>query len=191
MLNGPESAATEPKKILNHAVNMQESLSLVWRFKAQHLSLLSSSGLVGDLRPIVRVSPRIMSHQGHDRSMCHTVTSKLVRDETKRFPSLTFQQSLKEPSCGTSVPTGLDEDVDHVAVLVHNPPEVLPPTVDGDEQFVQIPCIAETTLTAFQPAGVLDSEFDGPLSDRFISHVHATLSDQIFDLSKAQAESIV
>ena len=83
------------------------------------------------------------------------------------------------------------ENIDPVAVLIYRAPEVLALTVDRDEQFVQVPCVAETTLTAFQPAGVLGTEFDGPLPDRFVSHFHTTLSEQVFNVSEAQTESIV
>jgi hypothetical protein len=49
---------------------------------------------------------------------------------------------MEEACGGTPIAPGLVEDVDHVAVLVHGPPEILLAPVDVDEQFVQIPGIA-------------------------------------------------
>ena len=56
---------------------------------------------------------------------------------------------------------------------------------------VQVPCVAETPLTTFQSAGVLCSELDGPLSDRFISHVDSAFGEQILNFPKAETESII
>lgn len=132
-----------------------------------------------------------MRHQGYDFPMCDTVASQLVRHETERSSSLTLQELAKESSRRTPVPAGLDEDIDHIAILIHSPPEILALTIDTDEHFVQEPGVAETTLTTFQSAGVLGSKLDRPLPNRFISHVHAALSEQVFDLPKAQTESKV
>ena len=123
--------------------------------------------------------------------MCDSVASQLVGHETKRFLLLTLQELSKESLCRTPVSTGLHENIDHVTVLIDRPPEVLALTVDRDKYFIQKPRIAETTLAAFQSTSVLRSEFVRPLPDRFISHAHAALSEQIFNFPKAQTESIV
>jgi hypothetical protein len=41
----------------------------------------------------------------------------------------------------------LDEDVDHVAVLIHGTPYILLLAVDSNEDLVQVPVVAEPTLT--------------------------------------------
>ncbi len=74
--------------------------------------------------------------------MCNTVTSQLVGNETKKFSSLTLNEFPKESSRRTPVTTRLDEDVEHIAVLVDGAPEVLSLAVDRDEHFVQVPCVA-------------------------------------------------
>ena len=109
--------------------------------------------------------------------MGRPVARQFVGNEAKRFVSLPLQELSEESSRCTPVPTGLNENIDHVTVLIHGAPEILALPVDRDEDFVQVPCVAETALTAFQSAGVLCSEFDRPLSDRFIRNVHATLSE--------------
>ena len=42
---------------------------------------------------------------------------------------------------------GLHENVDYIAVLIQRTPEILALTVDRDEDFVQEPGVAETTMT--------------------------------------------
>ena len=80
--------------------------------------------------------------------MRRTVATQLVGHETTRCLPLTLQESSKECPRGTAVPTRLDEDVDHIPVLIHGPPEILALTVDRHEDFVQEPRIAELTSSA-------------------------------------------
>ena len=90
-----------------------------------------------ELGAIVRVLGRVMVDQRHEFPMGDTVASQLVGHQTKRFWALTLQQCANELSCRTAVPTGLNEDVDHIAALIHGAPEILSLTVDGDEDLVQ------------------------------------------------------
>ena len=123
--------------------------------------------------------------------MCDTVAFQSVGNETKRITSLTFEELAKESPRRTRVSTALQENVNDVAVLIYQTPEIVALSIDCHEHFVQLPRVTETALTPLQSAGVLRSELDGPLSDCFTSHVHATLSEQIFDLTKTETESII
>ena len=42
----------------------------------------------------------------------------------------------------------VDQDVDHVAVLVHGPPQILLPPLDLDEYLVQMPGVAHAAPAA-------------------------------------------
>ncbi len=102
--------------------------------------------------------------------MRDTVASKLVSNETKRFPSLTLQELLKESPRRTPVPTGLYENVDHIAILINGAPEILPLSVDVHEHFVQEPRISEATLPSSQLPRIVGAEFPAPLPHRFVRH---------------------
>ena len=82
-------------------------------------------------------------------------------------------------------------EVDQVAVLVHGAPEILALTVDRDEDFVQEPRIAESTLSALQPPGVVGAKLPAPLSNGFVRHDDASLGQQILDIPEAQTVSVV
>ena len=100
--------------------------------------------------------------------MCDTVATQLVGDETTRFLSLTVQQSAEESSRCTPVPTGLYKDVNQVTVLIHRAPEILAPTVDHHEDFVQEPRVSESTLSALQLPRVIGAELPAPLANGFV-----------------------
>ena len=143
------------------------------------------------LGSIVRVSVCVMGDPGHDFSMCYTVASQLVGHETKRFVSLTLQELPKESSGRTPVPTGLDEDINHVVVRIHGAPMILSFTVDRDEDFVQERGIAEAILPSSQLPRVVWTEFPAPLPHRFIRHDDSSFGKQILDLPEAQTELII
>ena len=106
-----------------------------------------------DFGAIVRVSPRVVGDPGHDVPMCDLVAAQLVGHQTHGLLSLPLQEFPKKSPRRTPIPAGLDEEVDQVTILIHSAPEILALTVDRDEDFVQEPRIAESTLSALQPPG--------------------------------------
>ena len=123
--------------------------------------------------------------------MGDSVAAQLVGHETHGFLSLPLQEFPKESPRRPPVPAGLDEEVDQVTVLVHRAPEILALTVDRDEDFVQEPCISESTLSALQPPGVVGAELPAPLPNGFVRHEDASFGQQILDIPEAQAVSVV
>jgi hypothetical protein len=65
---------------------------------------------------------------------------------------------LEESFRGALITTWLNRDVDHVAVLIHSMPKVLLLAVDSDEDFVQMPDIAEATLSPLEFSGIARTE---------------------------------
>ena len=125
---------------------------------------------MGSFGAIVRVLGRVVGDTGHDVPLGHSVAAQLVGHETTRFLSLTLQELSEESPRRTPVPTGLDEKVNQVTVLVHGAPQILALTGDRDEGFVQKPRISESTLTSLQPPGVIGAELPAPLPNRFVRH---------------------
>jgi hypothetical protein len=66
------------------------------------------------------------------------------------------------------VTTWLNQDVDHVAVLIHGSPEIVLLVIDPNENFVQVPAVAQATLTLLQTSSVAGTELLTPNSNRFI-----------------------
>ncbi len=62
---------------------------------------------------------------------------------------------------------------------------------DGNEHFVHVPDVTESTLSSPQSAGVFRSKFPAPGSNAFVGYGDATLREQILDISKAQSEAMV
>ena len=144
-----------------------------------------------DLRTIIRVWGCVVHDEGHDGLMGDTVASQLVGDEATRFLSLALEQPPKESPCRTPIPPRLDKDIDHVAVLIHRAPEILPLTVDRHEDLVEKPRISESTLSSLQAPRVVGAELLAPLPNRLVRHEHASFSQQILDIPEAQAVPVI
>ena len=84
-----------------------------------------------------------------------------------------------------------DEDIEHIAILLYRAPEVLASTLYFYEDLVQVPRVTKATLPTLQSPSVFRPELDAQKWDRFVTDRDASLSEQLFDVSNAHAESVV
>ena len=126
---------SDAEEIENDSVHRQESLRVGGGFEPSHLSLALSRGLVSEFRPVIFVLLGAVNRRRQDRAVGGRVAAKLIGDQSSWLTALTFQQLTKKALGGMSITLGLDEDVDHIAVLVDSPPEILLPTLDIHEQL--------------------------------------------------------
>ena len=123
--------------------------------------------------------------------MCSRITPKLVGDQLPGCLSLMFQGPTKEAFSGSTNSTLGNQNIDHVSILIDGPPKIEALTLDGDEEFIDVPDVAESSLFPTQSSGVGRSEFLTPVSDRFVGDKDASLREQVFYVSKAQGEPMV
>ena len=102
-----------------------------------------------------------------------------------------MQQSSEESFRGATITARLNQDVDHVAILIHGTPEILLLAVDSNEDFVQVPDIPEAALTPLQFSGIVRTKLLTPDSNRFIRDNDSPFGEKILDVSEAQAETAV
>ncbi len=159
----PQQVTPDTEEILGDSVHRQESLRLSRGFEPSHSSLPLSGRLVRDFCPIVRVSAGLMDNGRHDRSLRGGIAPQLVGDQPSGLASLAFQQLTEETFSGTPITTRLDEDVNHVAVLVDSTPEIVLLALDGYEELIQVPRITQATLSPLEPTSILGTELPAPL----------------------------
>ena len=132
-----------------------------------------------------------MDHGRHHGAVRRRVAAQLVRDQTARFAALSFQELPEEPFSRPAIAPRLHQDVEHVAVLVHGPPQILLPPPDLDEQLVQMPGVALAAPAVPQPPCVVEPERSTPMSNRLIRYGDTPFGEEIFDIPKTQAETMV
>jgi hypothetical protein len=103
---------------------------------------------------------------------------------------LLHQVTEEAPGCGLVAPV-LHKDVEHVAVLVDGPPQVLLLVVDLDEDFVQVLLVAGPGLSAAQCVGVRLAELHAPAADRLVADGHTALDHQLLHLTEAERKVVI
>ena len=120
----------------------------------------------------------------HDLAVSGAVASQFVGDQLPRRTALPFQQLAEESFGGFLITARLDEDINHITILVYRAPEVLAFALYLYEDLVQVPRVTKATLPTLQSPSVFRPELDAPKSDRFVGNRDASLSKQLFDVSK-------
>ena len=113
---------SDPKEILDRAMNGQEALRLGCGFETPHLALPLSSRLMRHLGPVVLVSSGVVLDRRHDGAVCRDVALQLVGDELPGFDLLSFEQLSEESDCCARIPASLHEDVDNISILIDGSP---------------------------------------------------------------------
>jgi len=104
---------------------------------------------MGDFDSIVGISLNHVRDIGKNSSHGSGIASQLVGNDPQWFGTLAARQSPKESLCRALITMRLNQDVDHVAVLVHGTPQILLLAVDSHEDLVQVPVVAQPSLTCF------------------------------------------
>ena len=86
------------------------------------------------------------------------VASQFVGNDPQRCGALTMQESSKESLCSSLITLRLDQDVDDVAVLIHGSPQILLSAVDSNEDLIQVPVVAPSSLLSLQFPGIVRTE---------------------------------
>jgi hypothetical protein len=85
----------------------------------------------------------------------------------------------------------LNQDIDHVSILIHGPPQIMSLSLDGHEELVQVPDVAQLSFSAPEVAGVVWTELLTPLSDGLIGDHDSSLCQEFLDVTEAQGESVI
>jgi hypothetical protein len=73
-------------------------------------------------------------------------------------------------------------------MFVDRPPQPGGLTAQRDEHLVQVPRAAHLAPNCFDVASKLCAKFIASVPDRLVTHDHATLEKQLFDVTQAQLE---
>jgi hypothetical protein len=104
---------------------------------------------------------------------------------------LPLQHFSKEPFSSQLVPSLRHQNVEYITVLIDCAPQIHLLSLDLDEDLIGVPDITQSNLLLSKPAGVLRSELQTPEPNRLIRDQNATLGQQIFDVAKAERESVI
>ena len=81
-----------------------------------------------------------------------------------------LQQFAEKARGRPPIAARLDQDVEHVTVLVNGAPQIVVPSLHRYKELVQIPRVAQAASPAPQPPSVVEPERLTPVPNRFIGH---------------------
>ena len=114
------------------------------------------------------------------------VAGELVGDDHPRRVVPAFHRPSYEGFGRVLIPPALHENVDNEAVLVHRPPQPVPPAVDLQRYFVQVQLVARAASTPPQVSREYRAERAHPLADCLIGHRHAPFRQELLHVPQAE-----
>ena len=110
------------------------------------------------LRPVVGILECIVNRLWHKFSVRNAIASQFVHHNLSWFAAMIFQKPLKETFCSSAIATGLDKHINHIAILVNSPPQVLLFSTYLYKHLVDVESIANSLMRYFQSFGILRAE---------------------------------
>jgi hypothetical protein len=106
--------------------------------------------------------------------------------------ALSLQQRAHQPPGGFGVAPTLHENVEHETILINSAPEPVFLATDRNDDFVEVPFVAEpTSRTPADAVGEVPAEFLRPEPDRLVGD-NGTMSRQhVLDHAQAEREAEV
>jgi len=89
------------------------------------------------------------------------------------------------------IAAALHKNVEHVIILIDSAPQVMPLTIDCQEDLVQMPFIARLRAPPSQPIRVVLPKLPTPFADRFVGYRDAAFEQELFHVAVAESEAIV
>ena len=109
-------------------------------------------------------------HAMQDLAFCCSITLQLIGDDHARNVVHPFEQLAEKSLRGLFVALALHKDIEHISVLIHRWPQIMSLATDGEEDLIQVPCVAtaRARTTPFIGRGLPTCE--APLPHRFRGH---------------------
>ncbi len=118
------------------------------------------------------------------RSERGSVGAQFIGDDSGRCEALLLEQLEHEFLGHLGVSLGLNQKIEHLALVVDFTPWPVPPAVDHHGHLVEVPVIARLRRCASQVGGDCRAELQKPAPDRFVGDVNAALGQHLLDVTK-------
>jgi hypothetical protein len=155
--------------------------SIWWR-------LLLKAGILGS---VIQISALSVFDAGKQLPLSDPVAPQLVGHDHPRFILQTVQQSFEEALCRLGIAPGLNQDVEHNAMLIDGPPEIMLHALDPDKDLVHVPLITGSRPTPAQSVGETRCEFLAPAPHRLVGDDNTAFRQDQLDIPETKAEYVV
>jgi hypothetical protein len=140
---------------------------------------------------VVEIPMLAMFYAREQLALGGSVAFEFIRYDHARYVGQSLEQLAEKPLRGLLVTVTLHQNVEDVAVLIHCPPEIMPLTLDGEKDLVEMPLVTGPRTAATELIGIRLPEFTTPLANSLIGHDDTTFQQELFDVAEAQAKAKV
>ena len=119
------------------------------------------------------------------------VARQFVGDEHARDIGTAFEQLAEELEGCAFVPSALHQDIQDVPVLFDGAPQIMLLAIDLQKRLVTVPLVARLRAASAQLMSELVAKSEALLPHRFVGHEHASRSQVLFDITKAEVEAMI
>jgi len=143
------------------------------------------------LRPIVQISALSMLDAGKQLTLSDAISPQLVGHDHPRYIVQDLHKPLEKALRGVGIAPGLNEDVEHDAILIDGTPQIVLHALGANEDFVHVPLVPKPRTVATQAVGKTRGEFLAPPPHRLVGNDNAAGSQEQFNVPQAEAEHVV
>jgi len=123
-----------------------------------------------------------------DRAERCRIGSQLVGHNPARRKAVLLKQFHHEFLCGLCIASALDEEIQHLTLVVDRPPQPVFTAADRNHHFIEVPMIARSRPRTADIRCDRRPELQEPPPDRLVGCVNTALGQQFLDIPKGQCE---
>src|SRR5687768_10552933 len=133
--------ASRPEVLGNRTIGREEALGVTRWLKPLHAALPLTGRLVGILRAVIEVPVLAVFHPRQNLLLCGTIAFELVRNDHPGDILAALEQLAEELLGRVLVPSALDQDIQHLPILIHRPPEIVAGAPAGAVELIPVPFV--------------------------------------------------
>jgi len=114
------------------------------------------------LCPIVEIPVLTEFYPREDLSLGGPVARQFIGDDHAWYGGQPLGQFAEELLRSLLVAPTLHQDVEHVALLIHRPPEIMPLVLNCQKHLIQMPFVSGPRATPPELIGILLAKFAAP-----------------------------
>jgi len=147
------------------AISGKKALRVFGRFEFPHFLLSQSRGLVRVLSSIIEKLVLAMLYSRQEFAFRRSITLEFISDNHAGNVLQLFKELAEKSLGGFLVAAALDQDIEHIAVLIYRSPEIMGLPIDFEKDLVQMPFVATTRASSPQFVGIGLPKCEAPLPD--------------------------
>jgi hypothetical protein len=154
-----------------------------------HAALSHVGQLMSRLGAIVQIPVPPMFHTGEDLAQGRPIAVQLSCDHDPRDVGQALEQLTKELLRGSFIASVVDHDIEHVAVLIHRPPQIVTFALHRENDFVHVLLVLSPGMPGAQPTGIGWPRFLAPIPHGVACQQHPAFGHRLFDVAAIQVET--